>query len=209
MLLLIERIVMDTLEAIYQRRAIKHFDANHEMPPEIQEKILDAARQAPSSFNIQHWRLLNITDKILKEKLREASWNQAQVTDASLFLIICVDLKAHAKDPDRYWETAPAEIRNFLVSAIGNFYSDNTQLQRDEAMRSAGLIGQTIMLAAQSFGYGSCPMIGLEFDKVSKLINLPEGYEIAMMLPIGKPLQPAHAKGGFIPDHEFICENTF
>jgi nitroreductase len=200
---------MDTLQTIYERRAIKKFDATHVMPADIKHKILDAAKQSPSSFNIQHWRLLDIVDKNLRQQVCEASWNQAQVTDASMVVIVCVDVKAHEKEPNRYWKNAPDAVRDYLVSAIGNFYNDKPQLQRDEAMRSAGLIAQTLMLASKALGYDSCPMIGLEFDKVAKLINLPTDYEIAMMITIGKQTQPAQAKGGFLPDNEFVRENTF
>ncbi|MFT6072847.1 MAG: nitroreductase [Alphaproteobacteria bacterium] len=200
---------MDTLEAIYARRSVKCFDASHNMPIEIQHKIFEAAKQAPSSFNIQHWRLINIVDTEIRQKLRLAAWNQAQVTDASMVLMICVDLNAHADDPNQYWRNAPEAVKNMLVGAIGNFYHDNPQLQRDEAMRSAGLIAQTIMLSVTALGYDSCPMIGFEFDKVSALIKLPKDHEIAMMITIGKPLQPAREKGGFISDHLFLRENSF
>ena len=54
--------MVNTLDAIYARRAIKHFDSNHKIPIEIKNKIFDAAKQAPSSFNIQHWRLLDIVE---------------------------------------------------------------------------------------------------------------------------------------------------
>lgn len=200
---------MDIFQAIYNRRAVKHFDKNHVMPTMDKLKILDAARQTPSSFNLQHWRLVDITDDNQRNLIRKASWDQAQVTDASTLLIVCVDIKAHEKQPERYWQTAPENIQQFLVSAIKNFYNGNEALQRDEAMRSAGLIAQTIMLAAQGLGYDSCPMIGLEFDKVSELINLPSDYEIAMMITIGKQAEPAKAKGGYIPEKEFIIENKF
>ncbi len=200
---------MDTLQAIYERRAVKNFDAAHVMPSDIKAKILGAAQQSPSSFNIQHWRLLDIVDKDLRQQVREASWNQAQVTDSSVTLLVCVDIKAHEKEPSRYWKNAPEAIQNYLVPAIGNFYNDKPQLQRDEAMRSAGLIAQTIMLASKALGYDSCPMIGLEFDKVAKLVNLPTDYAIAMMITIGKQTKPAQEKGGFLPYDEFIRENRF
>jgi nitroreductase len=200
---------MDTLQAIYERRAVKYFDATHIMPTDIKHKILDAAKQTPSSFNIQHWRLLDITDNALRQELRQASWNQAQVTDASMLLIVCVDIQSHARDTLRYWKNAPKETADYLVNAIGSFYDNKPQLQRDEAMRSAGLISQTIMLAAKALGYDSCPMIGFNFDTVAQLVNLPQDHELGMMITIGKPTQPAHPKGGFLPDNDFVRENHF
>lgn len=200
---------MNTIEAIYNRRAIKNFDATHTMPDDIKKKILDAAQQSPSSFNIQHWRLLDITDNKLREKIKQIAWNQSQITDASMVLVLCVDLEAHAKNTARYWQNAPKEIQDFLVSAIHNFYNDKPQLQRDEAMRSAGLIAQTIMIASKGLNYDSCPMVGFDYEKLSELIHLPQNHAIAMIIAIGKQTQPARDKGGFLPHDEFIRENHF
>jgi nitroreductase len=197
------------LKIIYDRRAVKNFDAHHVISLEEKKTIIQAAKQAPSSFNIQHWRLLDITDNMLRKNLRLAAWNQSQVTDASMLLIVCVDLNAHTNNPEQYWKNSPQEVQEMLVAAIGNFYANNLQLQRDEAMRSAGLISQTIMLSAQAIGYDSCPMIGIDFNKVAELIKLPKNHEIAMLIAIGKALQPAREKGGFIDDSLFLKENTF
>jgi nitroreductase len=49
---------MNTLEAIYQRRAIKQFDPEHRLTKEEETRLLEAAIQAPTSFNIQHWRFV-------------------------------------------------------------------------------------------------------------------------------------------------------
>ena len=157
---------MNTFDAIRERRAIKYFDPAHQFTQQETEQLLDLAMQAPSSFNIQHWRLVNVTDKALRAKLREAANNQAQVTDASLLFVVTVDIKAWEKDPARYWVNAPKEAQDILVPWIYPFYSGKEQLQRDEAMRSAGIILQTMMLSAKAMGYDSCPMVGFDFDKV-------------------------------------------
>ncbi len=200
---------MNTFDAIRQRRAIKHFDPNHQFTQQETEQLLDLAMQAPSSFNIQHWRLVNVTDKALRAKLREAAFDQAQVTDASLLFVVTVDIKAWEKDPARYWVNAPKEAQDILVPWINPFYSGNEQLQRDEAMRSAGIMLQTMMLAAKAMGYDSCPMVGFDFAKVAELIHLPKDYAAAAMLVIGKGTKSAWPKPGFIPKSEMVIENHF
>ena len=62
---------MDTLDAIYGRRAVKHFDPNHEMPEDDLKKLLEAAIQSPTSFNIQHWRFVIVRDSELRRQIRE------------------------------------------------------------------------------------------------------------------------------------------
>ena len=200
---------MNTFDAIRERRAIKHFDPNQQFTKQEIDQLLDLAMQAPSSFNIQHWRLVNVTDKALRSNLREAANNQAQVTEASLLFVVTVDIKAWEKDPARYWVNAPKDAQDILVPWINPFYSGKDQLQRDEAMRSAGIILQTMMLSAKAMGYDSCPMVGFDFDRVAELIHLPKDYAIAAMLAIGKGNKPAWPKPGFIPKAEMIVENHF
>lgn len=200
---------MNTFDAIRERRAVKHFDPNHQFTKQETEQLLDLAMQAPSSFNIQHWRLVNVTDKGLRAKLREAAFDQAQVTDASLLFVVAVDIKAWEKDPARYWVNAPKEAQDILVPWINPFYAGKEQLQRDEAMRSAGIMLQTMMLAAKAMGYDSCPMVGFDFAKVAELIHLPKDYAVAAMLVIGKGTMPAWPKPGFIPKSEMVIDNHF
>ncbi len=200
---------MDAIEAIRQRRAVKHFDPNHRFSTDELKLLLDVAVQTPSSFNIQHWRIVNVTDPGLRARLREAAYDQAQVTDASLLFVICADIKAWEKSPQRYWVNAPKEAQDILVPWIHPFYNGKPQLQRDEAMRSVGLMLQTLMITAKAMGYDSCPMIGFDVDKVGELIRLPEDYVVGAMLVIGQGVQPAWPKPGFIPIKEMLVENHF
>lgn len=200
---------METLDAIRARRAIKHYDPDHVMPEADAKLLLDLARQSPTSFNMQNWRFVHVKDKDLRLKIREAALGQAQVSEASMLLILCADLKAHKKDPARYWVDAPKEAQDILVPMITPFYEQKPETQRDEAMRSTGIAAQTLMLAAKDMGYDSCPMIGFDPDAVAKLINLPEHHVIGMILTIGKAIKPAWPKPGVLPDKEVIFIDKF
>jgi len=201
--------MMDTFDAIYQRRAVKHYDPAHRLTEDEVEKLMQAAIQSPTSFNIQHWRFVLVTDAGLRQQLRAASFDQAQVTDASLLIILAADLKAWRKDPQRYWRDAPKEVAEMLLNWMGPFHEGNDQLQRDEAMRSVGIAAQTIMLAAKAMGYDSCPMIGFEPERVAALINLPEDHVIGMFVVVGKGIKPAWPKPGQLPLDEVRVKNTF
>ncbi|MEM1305254.1 MAG: nitroreductase family protein, partial [Planctomycetota bacterium] len=85
----------------------------------------------------------------------------------------------------------------------------NDALQRDEAMRSVGIAGQTIMLAAKAMGYDSCPMIGFDPAKVAEIISLPDDHVVGMMITVGKALKPAHARGGQLPKDEVVFADRF
>jgi len=199
---------METTIAIHQRRSVKHYDPNHTMSEvEIQE-LLELALLSPTSFNLQNWRFVVVTDPAKKSAMRAAAWNQAQVTDASITILLCADLNAH-KDGARYWVNAPQAVQDMLVPMIGTLYQDNPQLQRDEAMRSIGIAAQTLMLAAKSMGYDSCPMIGFDPVKVGEIIHLPEGHLIGMMLTVGKSVRDANARGGQLPYDSVVFRDQF
>ncbi len=200
---------MNTFDAIAQRRAVKYYDAEHHMSEEEIERLLSSALLSPTAFNIQNWRFVVVSDQELRREIRAVAWDQAQVTDASLFIVLCADLKAWEKEPERYWRNAPAEVSDFLVPAIDNYYRGRDQVQRDEAMRSCGIAAQTLMLAATDMGYDSCPMDGFDFSAVGKLINLPEDHVIAMFVAIGKGIKEAMPRGGQLPLDEVVIQNRF
>lgn len=201
---------MDTFEAIYGRRAIKHFDPEHRLTPEEETKLLEAAIQAPTSFNIQHWRFVIVRDPALRQKIRKEFGNdQAQMTDASLLIIMTADTKAWQKDPQRYWRNAPEAVANLLVGWMGPFHEGREWLQRDEAQRSIGMAMQTLMLAAKDLGYDSCPMIGFDIEKVAELINLPPDYVMGPMVAIGKKVKDSWPKPGQLKLEEVVVENGF
>lgn len=200
---------MDTFEAIRTRRAVKGFDPDFVIPEDEEKELLDLIRQSPTSFNLQNWRFVIARDKELRSKLREAAWDQAQVTDSSLLFIICADLNAWDKDPARYMVNYPKELSEAYVPMIKDFYRDKDWQQRDEAMRSAGIASQTIMLATRGMGYESCPMIGFDAEEVARLINLPGDHVICMMVAVGKGIKPPRPKGGYIPNEEVFVTDRF
>ncbi|OEU50764.1 MAG: nitroreductase [Desulfobulbaceae bacterium S3730MH12] len=200
---------MNTKEAIKARRAIKHYDPNHSMTKEEVDELLSLAILSPTAFNIQNWRFVVLTDPELRKQVREVAWDQAQVTDASLFIVLCADLKSWEKQPDRYWVNAPQEVQEFMIPAIDNYYRGKEQVQRDEAMRSCGIVAQTLMLTAQSMGYNSCPMDGFDFEKAAELIHLPENHIIAMFVAIGKGTKEAWPRPGQLDLDELVFENSF
>lgn len=200
---------MITLEAIKSRRAVKHYDPDHEMTEAEERELMELVLQSPTAFNIQNWRFVLVKDPELRKQIRAAAWDQAQVTDASLLVVLCGDLRSWEKEPERYWQNAPKEVRDFLVPAIKQYYEGNDQVQRDEVMRSCGLAGMTLMLAAKAMGYDTCPMDGFDFEQVGKLIGLPEHHVISFMIAVGKGTKPAWPKPGQLAYEQVVLENRF
>lgn len=200
---------MDTLSAIRQRRSVKHYDPNHQMPQEDIDRLIELAMLSPTAFNLQHWRFVTVTDKDFLQEIRKVSWDQAQVTEASLLVVLCADMKMWDRDLDRLWVNAPKEVQDILIPMIGGFYKDNKQIQRDETLRSCGIAAQTIMLGAKAMGYDTCAMDGFDFEAVGKLINLPDDHMISMMISVGKGIKPANPRGGQLPLRDVMIKNRF
>jgi nitroreductase len=200
---------MKVNEAVSARRAIKWYDTDHKMPEETFRTLMEHAILSPTAFNIQNWRFVRVTDPEQRKSIRDAAWDQAQVTDASELLVLCFDNKAWERDPQRYWRNAPQEVQDFLVPAIDAYYRDKPQVERDEGMRSCGLVGQTIMLMAQELGYQSCPMDGFDFDAVAEIISLPQDHTIAYMIAIGKGTKDPWPRPGQLDLDEVLVNNDF
>lgn len=200
---------MDTFEAIYGRRSIKQYDPDFTIPADDERKLLEAAIQAPTSFNIQHWRFVVVKDPELRKQIRANGNDQAQMTEASLLIVMTADVKAWQKDPQRYWQHAPKDIAELLVNWMGPFHEGKERLQQDEAQRSIGMAMQTIMLAAKAMGYESCPMIGFDHEKVAELIHLPADHCMGPMIAVGKGIKDAWPKPGQLALDEVVITNRF
>jgi nitroreductase len=200
---------MNVTQAITERRSIKAFDPHHRMSEQEINQLMSLAMLSPTAYNIQNWRFVLVTDPVLRQQIRAASWNQAQVEEASLLIVLTADLNAWAKQPERYWKNAPKAASDLLVPMIGHYYQNNDQVQRDEAMRSCGMAATTLMLAAKEMGYDTCPMDGFDFAAVSKLLNLPADHIPTMFIVVGKSLKAAAPRGGQLAMDEVVVYNQF
>lgn len=200
---------MDVSVALRQRRAVKIYDKDYVIPKEDLEALFRDVMLSPTSFNIQHWRFVIVTDAEQRKQMRAIAWDQPHVTDSSCVVVICADTKAWDKHPERYWRNLPSDIQAAVVEKIRGFYKDDTQLQRDEAFRSVGLVAQSLMLRAQEMGYDTCPMIGFDADAMARIIHLPDDHVIGMMVAIGKAAGEARPRGGALAYEDVVVYNRF
>lgn len=198
---------MDALEAIAQRRATKQFDASFNMPLEEQKNLLNIALQnAPSAYNLQHWRPLLVIDRAQREKIRAAAAqeNDAQVANASMLVVLCGDPSSWESHVKTIWQDAPKPEQDFIMPKIDDFYRDKPDVQRDEVMTSAGIFAQTLMLAAKAKGYESGTMGAFDYDAVGKIINKPAHYRVCLMIAIGKGIADPDPRIGKLPADQII-----
>lgn len=200
---------MDTFEAIRSRRSVKKFDPAHKMSEDEIRQLFELVVLSPTSYNIQNWRFVAVTDDATKRAIKVAGWHQSQFSDCSLLVVVCGDREAYGQDPARYWANATEETRQAVVPMILGAYGKRPDLRRDENLRSGSLAAQTLMLAARAMGYDSCPMVGFDFTAVGEIIGLPAEHDIVMAVTVGMALEPARPRGGQLPLDEVVHRDRF
>ncbi len=112
------RTPMNVFDTIRTRRSVKHYDPDHKLTEQKLRTMLSAAALAPSSFNIQNRHFVAVVDQKLKNRLHAAAWEQEQVRDASVVVVLTGDLKAHGRT-ERFLRDAPESVREQLEPMIG------------------------------------------------------------------------------------------
>ncbi len=200
---------METRKAIQKRRAVKHFDPAYVISPEDQRELLELTMLSPTAFNQQNWRFVLVDDRQQRHALWTAAWEQQQVLDASMLVVLCADLRAWQREPRRYWQKAPSAVQDFVLPAMATYYEGKEQTMRDEAMRSCGIAAQTLMLAATSMGYESCPMDGFDFSEVARIINLPSDHVVTMFVVIGRGTKEPWERPGQLAFTDVVVQDRF
>lgn len=188
----VENAAKDALTVIRERTSINKFDSSRQISEAEIREIVGDATQAPSSYNIQHWRFVAVTDPEKKKQLQAAAHNQAKVAEASATIIVLGDLRGHEKmekiyEPLVQGGAVTKEVAASAARNAANSYGSNPQFQRDEAIRSGAMAAMTFMLAAQARGYVTGPMIGFDPEKVKKLFNISDRYVPVMLITLGYP----------------------
>lgn len=196
-------------EAIRSRRAIKDFDPQHTLERSTKDRLLELALLAPSAFNLQHVRLVEVSDLQLRARIREVAWGQPQVTDAAMLVVVCARLDSWERNARRVWQGADQSVQDYMAGAIDSYYCNKPVVQRDETLRSCGLVAQTLMLAARGMELDTCPMDGFDFEAVGELINLPANHLIGLMVAVGRKRSEAKPRVGKLPFDELVRRDRF
>jgi len=184
----------DFLNAINFRHACKVFDESKKISDEDINFILEVARKSPSSFGMEPWKFLVITNKELKEKIRPACWNQVQITSCSHLVVVLAridSVKPESGEPLKRFSRRdmPQEQLDFYI----DLYSKHLEktLSSDENIyawtsRQTYIALGNMMSAAASIGIDSCPIEGLSKEHVEEILELDtKQYQLSMVLPLG------------------------
>ena len=149
---------MEFYDVIKTRRSVRRF-LKKAIPDDVLERVLDAARLAPSGNNRQPWRFVIVRDEDKKKKIAQACYEQGFVAEAAVVIICCSIKCSSGYEP---WQDN-AGWRDMIIAA------------------------DHLILAARNEGLGTCWVGALHNKKVGKIVNVPDDVDVVMVVPVGYP----------------------
>ncbi|OYT40722.1 MAG: nitroreductase [Candidatus Altiarchaeales archaeon ex4484_43] len=152
---------MDILDTIKNRRSIRHFSSRNVESDKI-DKILEAAKWAPSAGNLQARDFILIKDPKIRDKIATAALNQGFISEAPIVIVVCANMRrsgyryGHRSESLYCIQDATASIQNML-------------------------------LMAHSMGLGSCWVGAFDEEKVREILGIPPEVRPVAIIPIGYP----------------------
>jgi nitroreductase len=181
--------VVDLIEIIRGRRSIRKYDTK-DVPGETVDQLIEAIRWAPSWTNCQCWEVVVVRDPAVKEQLQASlppKGNPAAkaIVEAPVLIALCAK-----------------------TETSGYYKGLETTKFGDWMMYDLGLATQNLCLLAHSLGLGTV-IVGLfDHDRARAVVNVPDGYELVTMIPLGYPLKVGRAPKRR-ESHEFTHDDHF
>ncbi|EQB40381.1 NAD(P)H-flavin nitroreductase [Sulfurimonas hongkongensis] len=181
-------------EVLEFRHACKVFDESKKIPQEDLEFILDAARRAPSSFGMEAWKFLIITNEELKAKLRPHCWDQVQITSCSHLVVILAGIesvKVESGIPKKRFarREMPQDKLEFYLKLYADHLKDTLSSDKNIyawTAKQTAFAAANMMSAAAVKGVDSCPIEGYDKDAVESILGLDKAkFRLSMLLPLG------------------------
>ena len=183
---------MSTLvEALNRRYATKAYDSTKKISDADLHTILEAMRLSPSSYGLQPWKFIVVTNPELREKLKAASYGQPQVTDASHLIVLTVKKDMTEAEVNAYMNSIattrniPVEsldgFKNMLIGATGHLDQSMKQIWNTKQVYIALGVG---LVTAASMNIDATPMEGFNASQYNEILWLTD-YTTAVIMPIG------------------------
>lgn len=203
------------IEALQWRYATKVFDPSKKIPAETWAMLEEALVLTPSSYGLQPWKFLIITNPDVREALVPHAWRQRQVADASHLVVMAVRNGYAEEDVDanifRMAEVrggtpdALMGFKNMVMKTLVNGMSQTDLMQWAKCQAYIAL-GQFMAVAAL-LGIDTCPMEGFVPAKVDEVLGLPaRGYTSAVLCPAG--YRSEDDRYALLPKVRFMAEDV-
>lgn len=177
---------MTVAEAAEARRSVRKYK-DQPVPEADLREILRVAGLAPSAFNVQPWRFVVVRDAALRAALGEAAYGQAQVTGAPAVIVLYSDMRDVLENAEAVVHPGVGADKVAATAAqLRRMWGSRTDADRETwgAGQSYIALG-FLLLAAQSLGLGTSPMLGFDAAKVKQVLGLPEHVAIPALVAVG------------------------
>jgi nitroreductase len=154
---------VDFYQVIRTRRSVRSFKGDP-IPEKVLNKVLEAARVAPSGGNRQPWKFILVKDAELKQKMIPVCNNQRFVAEAPVLVVAC-------------GQRLPTN-RGGYMGEMG-------------VLLDVSIAFTHLILAARAEGLGTCWIGAFDNERIKKLLHVPEGYEVVAATPLGYPAEDA------------------
>jgi len=154
---------LGVLEAIKERRSIRAYAAK-EVSEEDVERLIEAARWAPSAGNIQPWAFVVVKEVETKRKLSYATLNQTFIQKAPVVIVVCADVTRSSR---------------IYGSRGEKLYS----------LQDTAAATENILLAAQELGLATCWLGAFRENEVAKAVKAPRNLRPVAMVAVGYPAE--------------------
>ena len=188
-------------EAAERRRAIRAYESGP-LPRADVEAILRIAALAPSAFNLQPWRFVVVEREDLRTRISEAAGQQRQTVSAPAIVVLYTDTADSIATADAVVHPGNSpERRARARAAIDRQFSTQTDAERETWGAAQGYIALGyLLLAAESLGYQTSPMLGFDVEKVKAALGLPTHVRVPALIAIG------HGAEEGLPHHRHPLE---
>jgi len=197
------------------RHACKLFDKSKKISDEDMHYILEVGRKSPSSFGMEAWKFLVITNDELREKLKPFCWNQPQITTCSHLVVVLAGIdtlkvESGVVQSQLMRRSMPEDkLESFIklyASHLEDILNDDDKIYQWSA-RQTYIAAANMMSAAAFIEIDSCPIEGFEKENVEKVLELDTTkFQVAMILPFGYRIneQSKQLRSSFESVVEFI-----
>ncbi len=184
---------MNLIENLKWRYATKRFDSNKKLNSANLELLKESIRLSASSYGLQLYKVLIIEDEKMKALLKDASWGQAQITEASHIFVFCNYSKVTSQQIDEYLQLK-ASIQNLKtddLKAYGDFMKNTLLGMTEEQMnnwtaKQCYIALGNLLAACADLKIDACPMEGFEPEKYDNILGLKaKGLNAAVIAAVG------------------------
>jgi len=152
---------VDFYEVIRTRRSVRSYKSDP-IPDDVLQRVLEAARIAPSGSNRQPWRFIVVKDEEIKRKLAPACHNQSWIADAPVVIVACAQELA---------------------------YNRGGYMGKLSGVMDATIAFTHLILAARAEGLGTCWIGAFDNEQVKEILGIPSGWNVAALTPMGYPAE--------------------